>query len=90
MATAKDLAYNLSAPPSYGSTTYRQARSTPYTRGGAIQPSIPQFKGLYTYTPAAGSATSAHPVPKSFRVTMTYTRNRWPVAPGSQVTSSPS
>lgn len=66
---------------------YRMRRNTPYTKGGYIQPSIPQFKGLYTYTPAPGATTNPHLVPVTFRQTMTYTRNRWPVSPGKQVTS---
>lgn len=84
--TAKEMAYgNIEQGTS--SNVHRVERTVPFMRRGVSIPSMPQFKGLWLYTLAAGPTTANVHVPLVFRQTMTATRVRWPITPGSQVTT---
>lgn len=84
--TTKQMAYgNIELGMS--SDTHRVARTVPFMRRGINLPVMPQFKGLWLYTLAAGPTTQNVHVPIVFRQLMTPNRVRWPVGPGGQVTT---
>lgn len=79
--SAKDMAYGGSTQDHLKKNTFRLARGYPYVRAGQPVVAMPQFSGLYLYTPTAKN------IPTGFRQTMTETRIKRPVAPVPNPTS---
>lgn len=79
--TAKEMAYGGSKQDPLAKNNFRLARGYPYVRAGQPVVAMPQFNGLYLYTPTARN------IPTGFRQTMTETRVRRPIAPVPNPTS---